>query len=264
MVKKSVKYYGSALCHSSGPWKEHKYSKVVDGVYYYDNEMANHVANKDYGALQNTVNDMAKNGYSPEEIQKMLNGNIYDNDMKEAYAKGDYATIQDRVNKLQQMGSSPEDIKAMLDRIRAGGTTTPTGTKGVVKATKSSEQAETPEHKSIKGAVTGGNTKAVHKSYAKGDSDFDDDKYSKQNHIKDTDFYSFKRKDGTSVVLLEDEKWELPKDQEVTNAKKKKLTDYYNKISKSGGRLKVDNDFVTKILNTADSAKSFKGSAKRR
>lgn len=257
MVKKSVKYYGSALCHSSGPWKEHKYSKVVDGVYYYDNEMANHVANKDYGALQNTVNNMAKNGYDPEEIQKMLNGNIYDNDMKEAYAKGDYATIQDRVNKLQQMGSSPEDIKAMLDRIRAGGTTTPTGTKGVVKATKSSQQSETPEHKSIKGAVTGGKSKVIKKSYTKGDSDFDESNYSEKNHIKDTDFYSFKRKDGKSVVLLEDKKWEL--DHDVTPEAIKKLQKLSERESKSGK--KVNDDVITRTL---DASGKFKGSVKRR
>lgn len=53
--------------------------------------------------------------------------------------------------------------------------------------------------------------------YSDNDSDFDDKNYSKENHVEDTDFYSFKRKDGKSVILEEDMKWVLPRGVDASN-----------------------------------------------
>ena len=52
--------------------------------------------------------------------------------------------------------------------------------------------------------------------YTKDDPDFDDKNYSKKNRLGDTEFYGFKRDDGTSVIVEEDMKWVLPKGTEIT------------------------------------------------
>ena len=48
-------------------------------------------------------------------------------------------------------------------------------------------------------------------TYRKGDRDFNDSNYKESNRIGDTDFFAYKRSDGTSVILEEDMKWVLPK-----------------------------------------------------
>lgn len=48
-------------------------------------------------------------------------------------------------------------------------------------------------------------------SYKKGDNDFNDSNYKESNRIGETDFFTYKRNDGTSVILEEDMKWVLPK-----------------------------------------------------
>lgn len=53
--------------------------------------------------------------------------------------------------------------------------------------------------------------------YSDNDSDFAEKNYSKENRIADTDFYTFKRNDGKSVVLEEDMKWVLPKGVDASN-----------------------------------------------
>lgn len=49
------------------------------------------------------------------------------------------------------------------------------------------------------------------KKYDKNDPDFSDANYDRADRIGDSDFFTFKRKDGTSVILEEDMKWVLPK-----------------------------------------------------
>lgn len=66
-------------------------------------------------------------------------------------------------------------------------------------------------------------TKAEYKEYSEGDSDFDDDKYSDANMIPDSDFYTFKNKDGRTVIIEEDMKWTLPEGVEVDEEMKKQL-----------------------------------------
>lgn len=54
-------------------------------------------------------------------------------------------------------------------------------------------------------------SKADRGDYSKNDPDFDDANYDKADRVGDTNFLTFKRKDGTSVILEEDMKWVLPK-----------------------------------------------------
>lgn len=53
--------------------------------------------------------------------------------------------------------------------------------------------------------------KTEYSEYSKDDSDFDDERYSDDNRVGDTDFFSFKRDDGRTVIVEEDMKWVLPK-----------------------------------------------------
>lgn len=69
-------------------------------------------------------------------------------------------------------------------------------------------------------------TKAEYKEYTEGDSDFDDDKYSDANMIPDSDFYTFKNKDGRTVIIEEDMKWTLPAGVEVDDEMKKQLAEF--------------------------------------
>ena len=47
--------------------------------------------------------------------------------------------------------------------------------------------------------------------YTKGDPDFDDNNFREEDRIGDTDFFSYRRPDGTNVIVEEDMKWVLPK-----------------------------------------------------
>ena len=52
--------------------------------------------------------------------------------------------------------------------------------------------------------------KTSYSEWSENDKDFDEKNYNKNNHVADTDFYTFKRNDGKWVVLEEDMKWVLP------------------------------------------------------
>ena len=67
------------------------------------------------------------------------------------------------------------------------------------------------EDKAYKELKAKRSAKKYFNEYSDNDSDFAEKNYSKENHVEDTDFYSFKRKDGKSVILEEDMKWVLPK-----------------------------------------------------
>ena len=54
------------------------------------------------------------------------------------------------------------------------------------------------------------NNKAKYSEYKDGDKDFDDVNYDEKNRVGDTDFFSFKRDDGKTVIVEEDMKWVLP------------------------------------------------------
>lgn len=66
------------------------------------------------------------------------------------------------------------------------------------------------------GGESDDSSKSTYGEYTKGDSDFDEKNYSDKNRLGDTDFYGFKRDDGSVVILEEDMKWVLPKGTEIT------------------------------------------------
>lgn len=116
------------------------------------------------------------------------------------------------------------------------------------------------------GSSTGGtskSTKAEYKEYTEGDSDFDDDKYSDENMIPDSDFYTFKNKDGRTVIIEEDMKWTLPEGVEVDDEMKKKLAAFEGFNNPS---IKTQDDWfdaVNAIINKEESIKhSWAGSDK--
>lgn len=53
--------------------------------------------------------------------------------------------------------------------------------------------------------------RSKYSEYKENDSDFDDKNYDEKNRVGDTDFFSFKGKDGRTVIVEEDMKWTLPK-----------------------------------------------------
>lgn len=213
-----------------------------------EEEMMDAIKNKNYSALQNQVNELAKAGHKPEEIQKMLNDNIAQNNMSEAYQKKDYNAIQDQVNKLQQQGRTPQEIENMLYKVQ--GLKPP--------------HANPTSGKSGSTNVTATNTnKSKRAEYSKDDSDFDEKNYSDNNLIGGTDLYKIKSKSGNNAVLFEDVKFELPKGAEVTPSMEKKLAKYFEEVSTSKGR--ADYDKIQGIIDSESKSNGdFKGSAKRK
>ncbi len=73
---------------------------------------------------------------------------------------------------------------------------------------------------------------SIHSEYTDGDEDFDDKNYSDKNRLGDTDFFGFRRDDGTYVILEEDMKWELPKGTEITPELISRLEDFDKNLEK--------------------------------
>lgn len=70
---------------------------------------------------------------------------------------------------------------------------------------------DSAKNNSSAGTHGGFNRSVKLETYKKGDRDFNDSNYKESNRIGDTDFFTYKRSDGTSVILEEDMKWVLPK-----------------------------------------------------
>ena len=74
-------------------------------------------------------------------------------------------------------------------------------------------------------------SKTEYGEYKDDDPDFSDENYAKAKSIGNTDFSSFKRSDGTSVVLEEDMKWVLPKGVDANDpAIRKALSDFEDHV----------------------------------
>lgn len=88
--------------------------------------------------------------------------------------------------------------------------------------------------------------------WKEGDSDFDESNYNENNLIPGTDLYSFQRKDGSRVVLFEDNKWVLPKGSKLDDATTKRLQTVF-----SGKKLTdKDADKITAALNEGKDKKA--------
>ena len=109
-------------------------------------------------------------------------------------------------------------------------------------------------YEKTKAALT---SKSQYSEYRDDDSDFAEKNYSKNNHVEDTDFYTFKRPDGRWVILEEDMKWVLPEgvtgnDPGIKNALKN-FSDQVVSTRSHGGTYTADQwvDDVTAAIDKA-------------
>lgn len=91
--------------------------------------------------------------------------------------------------------------------------------------------------------------KTEYSEYSKDDSDFDDGHYSDDNRIGDTDFFSFKRDDGRTVIIEEDMKWVLPKGVDPKDPKIKSALE-----SVSDQEFASNKEFVEAVTAAVDDA----------
>lgn len=68
--------------------------------------------------------------------------------------------------------------------------------------------------------------------YVDGDHDFDEENYSDENLLGDTDFYGFKKPDGSFVILEEDNKWVIPSGIKDPKKLIKNLEDFSNEMER--------------------------------
>lgn len=79
--------------------------------------------------------------------------------------------------------------------------------------------------------------------YSKDDSDFDDKNYSPKNLLGDTNFYGFTTKDGRTVILQEDVKWELPAGKKIDKKLVERLEAFDKEIERrrdAGEKISAD------------------------
>lgn len=83
----------------------------------------------------------------------------------------------------------------------------------------------------------------VRTEWSKDDHDFDDSNYDEKNRLGDSDFYGVQNKDGTWTVLLEDNKFKLPK-----GISKEELSKYMEKIDRDAEALHRDKNPTAKDI----------------
>lgn len=118
-----AKYYGNALYHSGVAGMKWGYAdgSRVAGKRTAQSALDDAVKKKDYNAVQNQVNELAKAGHTPEQIQAMLHQSMGvgssgsgNSKLDVAVKNKDYAAVQEEVNRLAKEGKSPEEIEKML------------------------------------------------------------------------------------------------------------------------------------------------------
>lgn len=106
------------------------------------------------------------------------------------------------------------------------------------------------EHKE-KWGIKGTGTKAKVSEWSADDPDFADENYSDSNNIADTDYYAFTNKDGNTIILEEDMKWDLGKTK-VDKAMQRRLrsvSDIIDQRQKDGE--KTTNDTFRQLTSQA-------------
>ena len=156
------------LMHSQGPWTEHKYIKVVDGVYYYPNSYKNgHTISEIKGSggeKDEKEKKDDKSSLTDEDIEKIANETIAGkhgngNDRKEKFGS-DYARIQNKVNEKlgvkkrhetedsgKETSKKEEDKKDSTSKSETG-KSSKSSKKGSKKSSGSSDATKTTENKS--------------------------------------------------------------------------------------------------------------------
>lgn len=97
------------------------------------------------------------------------------------------------------------------------------------------------------------------------DPDFSEENLSDKNRLGDTDFFGFSRPDGTTVLVEEDMKWELPKGVKITPELINRL-EYFDRVvaeyRKNG--VNVSGDAWDKMVkDSIDAATKSGGKAER-
>lgn len=111
-----------------------------------------------------------------------------------------------------------------------------------------------------------GSSKMEKSRYTDGDKDFDDKNLSENNRVGDTEFFSFERDDGRTVIIEEDKKWTLPEGVKMDAKMKKRLAAAEEEIARrrENGE-KVSGEDWDKLIDEAIEgvkSKSSKGSSK--
>ena len=113
-----------------------------------------------------------------------------------------------------------------------------------------------------------GSSKMEKSRYTDGDKDFDDKNLSENNRVGDTDFFSFERDDGRTVIIEEDMKWTLPEGVKMDTKMKKRLAAVEEEIARRRDNGEnVSGDDWQKLVDeaiegTKSKSKSSKGSSK--
>jgi len=100
--------------------------------------------------------------------------------------------------------------------------------------------------------------KTSYSEWSENDKDFDEKNYSKDNHVSDTDFYTFKRNDGKWVVLEEDMKWVLPdgvtgNDPGIKSALKQ-FSDHTSSAKAIGNENYTNSQWIDAVTDAIDEA----------
>lgn len=108
----------------------------------------------------------------------------------------------------------------------------------------------------------GGDSKSVHSFFEKGDPDFEkaygmDRQESENYRLGNTDFFGFKRDDGTYYIISEDEKWVLPKGVVITKDLVRRLEEFENSDF-------IPNDWSKLATDIIDSSAQHEQSKKKR
>lgn len=103
------------------------------------------------------------------------------------------------------------------------------------------------------------------KRYSDGDGDFDDKNYSPKNLLGDTDFYGFTTKDGRTVILQEDAKWELPAGKKIDKKLVSRLEAFDKEIERrrNAGE-KISSDEWEKLASEAVSGSGAKKTSSKK
>ena len=92
--------------------------------------------------------------------------------------------------------------------------------------------------------------------YSEDDPDFDDANYKEENRVGDTDFFVHKRDDGTSVILEEDMKWELPKGFDGKSPEMKEALENWvtmRKAQNESGMKRTSSEITKELSDIIDS-----------
>ena len=140
-------------------------------------------------------------------------------DVKETYQHN-----KEQFEKAKEMERAEAERQAKLENRPKGHEKNVTGE---AKEASVYKREKVDDHKSSNVDI---HKKSERGDYDENDPDFSDANYDKATRIGDSDFLTFKRKDGTSVILEEDSKWVLPKGVDGNDPEIKQAIDNFSRM----------------------------------